>query len=180
MARPQRHAEAAAGADVDPSLQDAELLRRLLRARDAIDRASEQDWPIARLAAISCVCEAHFARSFRQAFGLPPHRYLLTRRVERALALLRDTTMPITEIAFATGWSSLGTFGRVFKDITGGNPGDLRRDTRDQAAGLAPVPACVVSAAQRPDLRSSVSEKRRQGAAGDAAPAPTPTAPEES
>src|SRR6266496_2983305 len=91
--------------------QDPRLLRRLLRARDSMDATSHEEWPIARLAGVSGVSEAHFARSFKQAFGLPPHRYLLTRRIERAKALLRDTDLPVIDIAFQTGWNSLGTFG---------------------------------------------------------------------
>jgi transcriptional regulator GlxA family with amidase domain len=144
--------------------QDPELLRRLLRAKDRMDAASHEEWPVRRLARVSAVSEAHFARSFKEAFGTPPHRYLLTRRIERATALLRDTDLPITEIAFQTGWSSLGTFGRTFKDITGQSPGELR--AREQAARheLAPVPICHVSAAHRPDLTIAVSEKRRQEA----------------
>src|SRR5882672_9252383 len=100
----------------DPASQDPELLRRLLRAKDRMDAASHEDWPVERLARVSRVSEAHFARSFKQAFGVPPHRYLLTRRIERATALLRDTDRPITDIAFDTGWESLGTFGRTFRD----------------------------------------------------------------
>jgi AraC-like DNA-binding protein len=80
--------------------QDPELLRRLLRAKDRMDAVSHEDWPVARLARVSGVSEAHFARSFKEAFGVPPHRYLLTRRLERATALLRDTNLAITEIAF--------------------------------------------------------------------------------
>src|SRR3954470_12274368 len=106
--------------------QDPELLRRLLRAKDRMDAASHEPWPVERLARVSHVSEAHFARSFKQAFGLPPHRYLLTRRLERAKALLRDTELSITEIAFLTGWSSLGTFGRTFRDITGESPSVIR------------------------------------------------------
>src|ERR1700741_1289765 len=106
--------------------QDPELLRRLLRAKDRMDAASHEDWPVRRLARVSGVSAAHFARSFKQAFGVPPHRYLLTRRIERASALLRDTDLTITEIAFQTGWDSLGTFGRTFRDITGESPGELR------------------------------------------------------
>src|SRR5215831_14918466 len=94
---------------VPPEDQDPELLRRLLRAKDRMDSASHEAWPVRRLARVSGVSAAHFARSFRDAFGLPPHRYLLTRRIERATALLRDTEMSITEIAFVTGWGSLGT-----------------------------------------------------------------------
>jgi transcriptional regulator GlxA family with amidase domain len=148
-----------------PAGQNPALLRRLLRARDRMDAASHEEWPVARLAEVSGVSEAHFARAFKQAFGAPPHRYLLSRRIERAAALLRDTDLPIIEIAFATGWNSLGTFGRVFRDIKGESPTALR--AREQVAGhaLAQVPHCFVRAAQRPDLKTAVSEKRRREAA---------------
>jgi transcriptional regulator GlxA family with amidase domain len=137
-------------------------LRRLLRAKDRIDAASHEDWPVRRLAQVSDVSEAHFARSFKQAFGLPPHRYLLTRRIERATALLRDTDLSVTDIAFLTGWGSLGTFGRTFRDITGENPGALRERARAAAQQLDRVPACFLSAAHRPDLNIAVLEKRRR------------------
>ena len=142
--------------------QDPELLRRLLRAKDRMDAASDQEWPVARLASVGGVSEAHFARSFKDAFGVPPHRYLLTRRIERAKALLRETDMPITEVAFETGWKSLGTFGRIFRDITGASPGEVR--AQGSGAPLEPknVPECVLRAIQRPDLRTAVSEKRRR------------------
>ncbi|WP_449446911.1 helix-turn-helix transcriptional regulator [Thermomonas brevis] len=143
--------------------QSPELLRRLLRAKDRIDGASHEAWPVARQAQVSAVSAAHFARSFKQAFGLPPHRYLLARRIERAVALLRDTDLPVTEIAYRTGWQSLGTFGRVFRDITGRNPGELRERERD--AQPAPMPECVARAARRPELKTAVSEKRRARAA---------------
>jgi transcriptional regulator GlxA family with amidase domain len=144
--------------------QDPELLRRLLRAKDRMDAASQEEWPVRRLARVSGVSHAHFARSFKEAFGVPPHRYLLTRRLERAAALLRDTELSITEIAFETGWQSLGTFGRTFRDVKGESPGELR--TREKAAthALERVPHCFVAAAQRPDLKMAVSEKRRQEA----------------
>jgi transcriptional regulator GlxA family with amidase domain len=151
--------------DATPS-QEPELLRRLLRARDRMDAASHEDWPVKRLAQVSSVSEAHFARSFKQAFGVPPHRYLLTRRIERATALLRDTELPIIEIAFQTGWQSLGSFGRTFCDITGESPSAIRARARAAAYELGRVPACVVSAAHRPDLTTAVSEKRRQAAGG--------------
>lgn len=144
--------------------QDPDLLRRLLRAKDRMDAASHEEWPVRRLARVSCISEAHFARSFKDAFGLPPHRYLLTRRIERAVAMLRDTGMSITDIAFQTGWKSLGTFGRTFRDITGESPGDLRTQQKRTLHELERVPACFVSAAQRPDLTIAVSEKRRREA----------------
>src|SRR5688572_4130405 len=146
--------------------QDPALLRRLLRAKDRMDVASHEEWPVARLARVSRVSEAHFARSFKDAFGLPPHRYLLTRRIERAKTLLRDTDLPITDIAFVTGWKSLGTFGRTFRDVTGVSPGELRQREQAGRHALQMVPACFLSAAQRPDLNTAVSEKRRQAPAG--------------
>jgi transcriptional regulator GlxA family with amidase domain len=141
-------------------------LRRLLRAKDRMDAASHEEWPVERLAQVSGVSEAHFARSFKDAFGAPPHRYLLTRRIERAKAMLRDTDLPITEIAFQTGWNSLGTFGRVFRDVTGESPGELRAREQAAAHDLDRVPHCYISAAYRPDLRTAVSEKRRRKEGG--------------
>ena len=146
---------------VPPTTQDPDLLRRLLRAKDRMDAASHEAWPVERLAHVSGVSEAHFARSFKQAFGVPPHRYLLTRRIERAMALLRDTDIPITDIAFQTGWESLGTFGRTFRDITGESPSAVRMRAQAAAHALEQVPHCHISAAHRPDLITAVSEKRR-------------------
>ena len=159
--RPRPAAEPAAP---EPAPQDPELLRRLLRDKDRMDAASHEAWPVARLAEVSGVSPAHFARSFKQAFGVPPHRYLLTRRIERAAALLRDTGQPIIDIAFQTGWSSLGTFGRTFRDITGESPTDLRERAQAAANPMRHVPACIVSAAHRPHLTTAVSEKRRREA----------------
>jgi transcriptional regulator GlxA family with amidase domain len=140
------------------------LLRRLLRAKDRMDATSHEQWPVRRLAAVSGVSEAHFARSFKAAFGLPPHRYLLTRRIERATALLRDTDLPIIEIAFQTGWESLGTFGRIFRDITGESPTEFRNREGNVPHMLEQVPHCFVAAARRPNLTIAVLEKRRQQA----------------
>jgi transcriptional regulator GlxA family with amidase domain len=151
-------------------LLDPALLRRLLRAKDRMDAASHEAWPVERLAAVSGVSKAHFARSFKRAFGIPPHRYLLTRRIEQANTLLRDTALSITDIAFATGWESLGTFGRIFRDITRKSPGDMRREAQAAMPGLDRVPACVLKAAQRPDLGIAVLEKRRRVADGTVRP----------
>ena len=146
-----------------PSRPRDSRLRRLLRAKDRMDAAPHEPWPIARLAKVSGVSTAHFARLFKVAFGAPPHRYLPTRRLERATALLRDTDLPVTEIAFATGWNSLGAFGRTFRDVLGAAPGTLR-------AGRTPrppdePPPCFLSAARRPHLTIAVSEKRRRASA---------------
>ena len=149
-----------------PDQPDPRLLRRLLRAKDRMDAASHEDWPVARLAGLSGVSEAHFARAFKQAFGMPPHRYLLTRRIERAVAFLRETELSITEIAFQTGWASLGTFGRIFRDVTGETPGGIRKRWQADGPSFSPVPACVLSAALRPNLKTAVLEKRRRAAVG--------------
>lgn len=95
---------------------------------------------------------------------MPPHRYLLTRRIERAVALLRDTELAITDIAFQTGWSSLGSFGRTFRDVTGEAPGDLRARLKAAPPPPPEVPLCFLAAAERPDLTIAVSEKRRNAA----------------
>jgi transcriptional regulator GlxA family with amidase domain len=146
---------------IPAKLRDPLLLRRLLRAKDRMDAASHREWPVSRLASVSGVSQAHFARSFKEAFGVPPHRYLLTRRIERAKALLRDTDLSIIDIAFETGWSSLGTFGRIFRDITGESPTELRARERRSSQALERVPHCYVAAAHRPNLKIAVSEKRR-------------------
>lgn len=142
--------------------QDPRLLRRLLRAKDHMDARPAEDWPIRRLAAVSGTSAAHFARSFRRAFGVPPHRYLLSRRIERAKALLRDTDLAVTAIALESGWNSFGTFGRVFRDVTGECSTACRAREQAQTPAVRDVPACYLSAARRPHLTMAVSEKRRK------------------
>jgi AraC-like DNA-binding protein len=143
-----------------------------LRAKDRMDATPEQDWTVEKLAGVSGISHAHFARSFKQAFGVPPHRYLLSRRVERAKALLRDTDLSITDIAFSSGWNSLGTFGRTFHDVTGESPGALRERQNALIHQLDTVPHCYVSAAHRPDLTIAVSEKRLINSTGTKAAEP--------
>ena len=137
------------------------LLRRLLRAKDKMDGAFHEAWPIDRLAQVSAVSVAYFAREFKKAFGLPPHRYLLTRRIERATALLRDTDLAVTDIALQTGWTSLGTFGRIFRDITGESPGEFRTRARLVPQSGEHIPECLTRNIHRPDLNIAVLEKRR-------------------
>jgi transcriptional regulator GlxA family with amidase domain len=131
-----------------------------------MDGAPHEEWPVHRLAEVSAVSQAYFAREFKKAFGLPPHRYLLTRRIERATAMLRDSDLPITEIALQTGWTSLGTFGRIFRDITGASPGELRTHEQSVPQPGRHIPECVVRGAQRPDLNTAVLEKRRMKDSG--------------
>jgi AraC-like DNA-binding protein len=96
--------------------------RRMLRARDAMDRQFADPLDIPALARIAHVSEAHFIRTFRTTFGETPHRYLQRRRVERAMALLCSTDRSITDICMAVGFSSLGTFSRTFRAIVGESP----------------------------------------------------------
>jgi AraC-like DNA-binding protein len=126
--------------------RDAEdLNRRLLRARDAMDRAYAEPLDVRSVAAVAHVSEAHFSRSFRAVFGETPHRYLQRRRVERSMFLLRETDRSVTEICFDVGFSSLGTFSRTFRDIVGETPSAYRVGHEPMAA-----PNCSQMAATRP------------------------------
>ncbi len=127
--------------------------RRMLRARDAMDRDYAKPLDIATLASIAYVSEAHLIRSFRATFGETPHRYLQRRRVERAMFLLRETDRDVTEICLDVGFTSLGTFGRTFHEIVGESPTTYRK----RAADLRAVPACFARAWTRP---SSFGEAR--------------------
>src|SRR3546814_13647200 len=122
-----------------------------------MDAAWHEAWPVQRLARVSHVSAAHFARAFKDAFGVPPHRYLLTRRTERATALLRDTDMPILDIALQTGWHSLGQFGRNFRDITGATPRQLRARHRAATHALDQVTGRFPPATPRPTLTNRFS-----------------------
>ena len=137
--------------------------RRMLRARDAMDRDFAQPLDVPALARIALTSEAHFIRTFKQTFGETPHRYLQRRRVERAMFLLRSTDRSVTDICLETGFTSLGTFSRTFTDIVGEPPSAYR------ARGPLPqLPSCFAMAWARPSSHrpnGSVSEKRTPGAA---------------
>jgi AraC-like DNA-binding protein len=120
--------------------------RRMLRARDAMDRDYARPLDIPALARIAYVSEAHFIRTFRATFGETPHRYLQRRRVERAMAALRETDLSVTEICFAVGFGSLGTFSRTFKDVVGESPAAFRK----RMAGAPMAPTCFVKSWTRP------------------------------
>ena len=110
--------------------------RRLLRARDAIDRDYALPLDLPHLASVAHVSEAHFIRSFKATFGETPHRYLQRRRIERAMYLLRTTDRSVTDVCMAVGFSSLGTFSRTFTEIVGETPSAAGR--RFPGAGTAP------------------------------------------
>jgi AraC-like DNA-binding protein len=126
--------------------------RRLLRARDAMDRTYAQPLDIPTLARIAHVSEAHFIRTFRATFGETPHRYLQRRRVERAMYMLRETDRSVTDICLDVGFTSLGTFSRTFRAIVGEPPSAYRK----RAVAVA-VPNCFAMAWTRP---SSFGEAR--------------------
>ena len=126
--------------------------RRMLRARDAMDRAYAQPLDVPSLARMAHVSEAHFIRTFRATFGETPHRYLQRRRVERSMFLLRETDRSVTEICLDVGLTSLGTFSRTFRDIVGQAPTAYRRGAEVKA-----VPTCFAMAWTRP---SSFGEAR--------------------
>ncbi|MCX2925354.1 helix-turn-helix domain-containing protein [Streptomyces sp. NEAU-W12] len=122
-----------------------ETNRRMLRARDAMDRDYAQPMDVPALARIAHVSPAHFTRTFRAAFGETPHRYLQRRRVERAMFLLRETGRSVTDIGFEVGFGSPGTFSRTFRDIVGRSPRTYRKEA--MAVG---VPTCFTMAWTRP------------------------------
>jgi AraC-like DNA-binding protein len=125
--------------------------RRLLRARDAIDRSYASSLDVADLARIAHVSPAHFSRQFRAVFGEPPHRYLQRRRIERAMELLRDTKRPVTEVCLDVGFASLGTFSRTFSAVVGESPSAYRERTgAGRRAAWQYVPACVEKTLRRP------------------------------
>ncbi len=119
--------------------------RRLLRARDAMDRNFARPLDVTGLARVAHVSEAHFIRTFRATFGETPHRYLQRRRVERSMFMLRETERSVTDICFDVGFTSLGTFSRTFRDIVGVTPTAYRRSSEVQ-----PVPTCFTMAWTRP------------------------------
>jgi AraC-like DNA-binding protein len=122
-----------------------DLHRRMLRARDAMDRAYAEPLDVRAIASVAHVSEAHFIRSFRSVFGETPHRYLQRRRVERSMFLLRETRRSVTDICLDVGFASLGTFSRTFREIVGDTPSAYR-------AGHGPIvaPNCFQLAATRP------------------------------
>jgi AraC-like DNA-binding protein len=126
--------------------------RRLLRARDAMDRTYAQPLDIPSLARVAFVSEAHFIRTFRATFGETPHRYLQRRRVERSMFLLRETDRSVTDICLDVGFASLGTFSRTFRDIVGESPTEYRK-----RADVKSAPTCFTMAWMRP---SSFGEAR--------------------
>jgi AraC-like DNA-binding protein len=133
----------------DERLRD---LARLRRVRDRIDREYAQPLDVEALARGAHMSSGHLSREFRAAFGESPYAYLMTRRIERAMALLRRGDLSVTEVCFAVGCSSLGTFSTRFTELVGVPPSVYRREAAESTAGRATagMPSCVAKQVTRP------------------------------
>ncbi|MEP9381696.1 AraC family transcriptional regulator [Nocardioides sp. KR10-350] len=141
--------------------------RHLLRARDLADARYTEQIGVTDLAAAAGLSQAHFTRAFRAAFGVTPHGYLLTRRLERAAALLRNTDHSVADICMEVGLASVGSFTTSFKRMFGRTPADYRA-AFPPVPGRFPLPSCVVRKYARPEHRTFRE---------DAAPAPSLASP---
>jgi AraC-like DNA-binding protein len=132
-----------------PSISPRQLddLARLRRARDRIDREYAQPLDIEAIASGVNMSAGHFSRRFRAAYGESPYSYLMTRRIERAMALLRRGDLSVTDVCFEVGCSSLGTFSTRFTELVGMPPSAYRTE---QAAATAGMPSCVAKQVTRP------------------------------
>jgi AraC-like DNA-binding protein len=151
------------------SRQVEDLNRRLLRARDAMDRAYAEPLDVRAVAAVAYVSEAHFIRAFRAVFGETPHRYLQRRRVERSMFLLRETDRSVTDICLDVGFNSLGTFSRTFRQIVGETPSDYRVGNGPMVA-----PNCYQMSATRPVVAGAAGAAMRSSSFGEASAAAAP------
>ncbi|MDQ1682355.1 MAG: hypothetical protein QOH99_896 [Frankiaceae bacterium] len=122
-------------------------LAHLRRARDTIDREYTRPLDVLALARVALMSPSHFARQFRTAYGETPYGYLMTRRIERSMALLRRGDMSVTDVCMAVGCTSLGSFSSRFKEIVGESPSAYRARTHEDASR---VPSCVTKANRRP------------------------------
>jgi AraC-like DNA-binding protein len=130
--------------DREQQLRD---LARLRRVRDRIDREYRQPLDVEALARGASMSAGHLSRAFRRAYGESPYSYLMTRRIERAMALLRRGDLSVTDVCFEVGCSSLGTFSTRFTELVGMPPSAYRREAARAVAG---IPACVAKQVTRP------------------------------
>lgn len=119
----------------------------LRRVRDRIDREYAEPLDVAALAAGVHMSAGHLSREFKRAYGEPPYAYLTTRRIERAMMLLRRGDLTVTDVCIAVGFTSLGTFSRRFTDLVGVSPSEYRRRAAPSTAG---IPPCVAKQVTRP------------------------------
>ena len=131
----------------DDTAQHLRDLAQLRRVRDRIDREYAQPLDVEALARGVAMSAGHLSRQFKLAFGESPYSYLMTRRIERAMALLRRGDLSVTDVCFEVGCSSLGTFSTRFTELTGMSPSTYRRQ---QAKATAGMPSCVARQVTRP------------------------------
>jgi AraC-like DNA-binding protein len=136
--------------------------RHLLRARDLIDARYHSPLDVPALARAAHMSEAHFSRAFRAAFGETPHQYLLTRRLERAAALLRNTDWSVLRICHAVGLRSIGSFTTSFTRTFGASP-TAYREAQPTALTRARIPTCVLQAWSRPSSSFREDGARDEG-----------------
>ncbi|MGC4932272.1 helix-turn-helix transcriptional regulator [Gordonia sp. DT30] len=122
-------------------------LRRLRQVRDRIDRDHAQPLDVEALARGASMSAGHLSREFKRAYGESPYSYLMTRRIERAMTLLRRGDMSVTDVCFAVGCSSLGTFSTRFTELVGMSPSQYRTRSADETAG---IPACIAKQVTKP------------------------------
>src|SRR3954469_7282432 len=146
-ATPARHGTIAQVTSGSAAAQHLRDLARLRRVRDRIDREYAQPLDVEALARGAHMSAGHLSREFRLAFGESPYAYLMTRRIERAMALLRRGDLTVTEACFAVGCSSLGTFSSRFTELVGVPPSVYRRQAARATAG---IPSCVAKQVTRP------------------------------
>lgn len=145
---------------------DLDELRRLRRARDRMDREYAQPLDVPALARTALMSTAHFSRRFREVYSETPYAYLMTRRIERATALLRRGDMTVTDVCFEVGCTSLGSFSARFTEIVGETPSAYRARDHDE---LRVVPGCQTMVLTRPRRERGGEEERGQesGRGGD-------------
>lgn len=138
---------------------DRDDLVRLRRARDQMDREYARPLDVEALARTACMSSGHFSRSFRAAYGETPYSYLMTRRIERTMTLLRRGDLTVTEVCFEVGCSSLGTFSTRFTELVGVSPSVYRRDAASATAGMPP---CVARQVTKPIRNREAPDRQPQ------------------
>src|SRR5205807_7076279 len=143
---------------MEAASMDIRDLVRLRKAKDRMDREFDRPLDVPALARSAAMSTAHFSRSFRAAFGESPYSYLMTRRIERAKALLRGGDMSVTDACFAVGCTSLGSFSTRFTELVGEPPSAYRARSHSAAAG---IPGCVIKVMTKPVRNGEAAAAQR-------------------
>jgi transcriptional regulator GlxA family with amidase domain len=151
---------------------DLDELRRLRRARDRMDREYAQPLDVPALARTAMMSPAHFSRRFREAYGETPYSYLMTRRVERAKALLRRGDLSVTDVCFTVGWTSLGSFSARFTELVGESPSEYRARDHDGLRLMSPCQVMVVTRPRKDGGPGRPEEGRTEESSFEEASAP--------